>query len=153
MGEGYDVIFDGGTLEHIYSPAAALENIGQCTRTGGVVVHLVPMDNMINHGFYQFSPKLFFDYYGWNKWEMLLAFYVGKIDYEWHVYKANAKVLFEGQLEFPAKPHSIFMVVGRVEGSTVGVKPTKGIYAVRSSVERKYANLRDALSQANTPAK
>lgn len=141
-GHRYDVIFDGGTLEHIFSTAGALRNIGECTNVGGVVIHLIPMNNFINHGFYQISPTLFFDYYGWNKWEVLMAFYLTEVDNQLHVYKANAREFAGAALEFADKPHSVFFAVRRTAQSSIGVVPTQGMYATRMALPKEYVRLR-----------
>ncbi|WP_022660230.1 nucleoside-diphosphate sugar epimerase/dehydratase [Paucidesulfovibrio longus] len=65
----YDFIYDGGTLEHIFNTPQALENTVRSLRGDGVVLHRLPMNNSVNHGFYQFSPGLFFDYYLANGFE------------------------------------------------------------------------------------
>ncbi len=62
----YDLVYDGGTLEHCFNTKEVLANVIKLLKVGGRVVHTVPMTGWINHGFYQFSPGLFFDFYGAN---------------------------------------------------------------------------------------
>jgi SAM-dependent methyltransferase len=62
----YDLVYDGGTMEHCFNSAVFLQNTVKLLRPGGIVIHHVPMNNWVNHGFYQFSPTLFFDYYSTN---------------------------------------------------------------------------------------
>ena len=62
----FDVILDAGTLEHVFDVATAFDNINRMLRVGGNVVIFVPASNSIDHGFYSFSPTLFFDYFGDN---------------------------------------------------------------------------------------
>lgn len=57
--ENYDLIIDGGTLEHVYNLPVALKNIHKLLRIGGCILHFKPANNYLNHGFYQFSPVLF----------------------------------------------------------------------------------------------
>lgn len=66
----YDVILDGGTLEHIFNLPQALKNIFHMLKTGGRIIHLSPSSNFVDHGFYMFSPMLFYDYYAVNKWNI-----------------------------------------------------------------------------------
>ncbi|WP_291325421.1 hypothetical protein [Desulfovibrio sp. UCD-KL4C] len=63
MHDKFDFIYDGGTLEHIFNIPAALSNGVAMLKKGGIIFHHSPMNNWVNHGFYQFSPTLFFDYY------------------------------------------------------------------------------------------
>ncbi len=59
----FGTIIDGGTLEHIFDIREGLRNVVRMLRTEGRVLHMSPSNNYCNHGFYQFSPTLFFDYY------------------------------------------------------------------------------------------
>ena len=56
----YSVVFDGGTLEHIFNYPAALRNCLELIRPGGYFITITPASNLMGHGFYQFSPELFF---------------------------------------------------------------------------------------------
>lgn len=59
----YDLIIDGGTIEHCFSTASFLTNTVQFLNPGGMVLHFTPTNNWSGHGFYQFSPELFYDFY------------------------------------------------------------------------------------------
>lgn len=60
----FDIIIDGGTLEHVFNPANAMRNINKMLKNNGTVYHMVPCAGLVNHGFYSFSPTFFLDYYG-----------------------------------------------------------------------------------------
>ena len=64
----FDLVFDGGTLEHVFDVANALRIICRFTKPGGRVVHVSPLSNCVDHGFYCFSPTLFVDFYSANNW-------------------------------------------------------------------------------------
>ncbi len=72
----FDLIVDGGTLEHVFDVRQALMNIALMLKPGGRVIHFSPASNHVNHGFYQFSPTLFLDYYGANGFGNLKAYLV-----------------------------------------------------------------------------
>lgn len=59
----YDTIIDGGTLEHIYNVPQALKNLSYLCREGGHIIHISPANNECGHGFWQFSPELFYSLY------------------------------------------------------------------------------------------
>ncbi len=59
----YDTVIDGGCLEHIYNVPQALRNFSQVCKAGGQIIHMLPANNFCGHGFYQFSPELFFSLY------------------------------------------------------------------------------------------
>ncbi|MCF6341092.1 MAG: hypothetical protein L3J10_10165 [Sulfurimonas sp.] len=60
--ELYDIVIDPGTTEHIFNIAQAMISILQITKTDGFIYHQTPL-NLINHGFYNFSPTLYKDFY------------------------------------------------------------------------------------------
>jgi hypothetical protein len=59
----FDAVFNGGTLEHVFHVPNALASMTRMLRPRGVIVHVVPCNGWVNHGFYQISPTLMFDYY------------------------------------------------------------------------------------------
>lgn len=63
--EKYDVIIDPGTTEHIFNIAQAITNVLQMVRVDGYIYHSTP-HNCINHGFYNFSPTFYKDFYECN---------------------------------------------------------------------------------------
>lgn len=59
----FDAVFNGGTIEHVFHVPNALSHLTRMLRTDGLAIHLSPCHNWVDHGFYQFGPTLFFDYY------------------------------------------------------------------------------------------
>jgi hypothetical protein len=58
--EKFSVIMDIGTSEHVYNAVQSISNIREMCKVGGHVLMLSPANNYLGHGFYQFSPELFF---------------------------------------------------------------------------------------------
>jgi SAM-dependent methyltransferase len=56
----FDLVIDGGLLEHVFNFPAALKNAMELVRVGGHLILITPANNYFGHGFYQFSPELFF---------------------------------------------------------------------------------------------
>jgi len=56
----YDLVLDGGTLEHVFNFPTALWNAMKLLKVGGHLMIRTPANNQCGHGFYQFSPELFF---------------------------------------------------------------------------------------------
>lgn len=67
----FDIIFNFGTLEHVFNVPAALLSIHKMLRVGGVVYHSAPSNNYMDHGFYQLCPTLFLDYYERNGYDIV----------------------------------------------------------------------------------
>lgn len=73
----YDFVLDVGTLEHCFNVAQALVNMASLVKVGGCVFHENP-HNWGNHGFYNFNPTLFHDFYTDNGFEVESIRLVGK---------------------------------------------------------------------------
>ena len=56
----FDVVYDGGTLEHVFNFPQALKNCMEMVRPGGQFITHTPGNNWWGHGFYQLSPELFY---------------------------------------------------------------------------------------------
>jgi hypothetical protein len=62
----YSIVFNGGTLEHVFHLPNALKSLDRLVQPDGFIMHVMPYNNWPDHGFYQFSPTLLFDYYAAN---------------------------------------------------------------------------------------
>ena len=58
--ESYDTVLDSGTLEHVFNFPTAIRNCMELLKQGGHFIGLTPCNNFFGHGFYQFSPELFY---------------------------------------------------------------------------------------------
>jgi len=56
----YDVVIDAGTLEHVFNFPQAIENAMNLLKDGGSFISITTANNFFGHGFYQFSPELFY---------------------------------------------------------------------------------------------
>lgn len=56
----YSLVYDGGTMEHIFNYPVALRNAMEICEIGGCIVIDTPCNNWCGHGLYQFSPDIFF---------------------------------------------------------------------------------------------
>ncbi|MFU8824353.1 class I SAM-dependent methyltransferase [Yoonia sp.] len=72
----FDVIYDGGTCEHVFDVMSAFRNIDMMLRPGGVLIGHSPCNNSINHAFYQFGPEIVYGFWekamGYEVLELLL---------------------------------------------------------------------------------
>ena len=75
--QSFDTVIDGGCLEHVYNAPQALANCSLLCKPGGQIIHILPANNFCGHGFWQFSPELFFSLYstknGYAETEVFLA--------------------------------------------------------------------------------
>lgn len=67
----FDLIVDGGSLEHCFNFPNALKSLNMMLRNEGVIFHTNPANKMLDHGFYQISPTLYSDYYQAANFDLL----------------------------------------------------------------------------------
>jgi len=69
----FDLVIDGGTLEHCFNVGQAFVNAASAVMSGGHIFHWNPL-SMVNHGFFNFSPTLYHDFYTQNGWDVVKMF-------------------------------------------------------------------------------
>jgi hypothetical protein len=67
----YNLVIDAGVMEHIFDIRNVLSNMTELVETNGYIIHIMISNNTLDHGFYQFSPTLFQDYYTANKYKII----------------------------------------------------------------------------------
>jgi hypothetical protein len=133
----FDVVFDGGTLEHIFDVPRALTHVHQMLKVGGRIIHSSPTSNQVDHGFYSFSPTLFWDYYSVNGYEVNDCFVIAHqadhtLDAAFFRYTLGCLDCCEG--EFVAETFGaynrfmLFFVATKQAGSTAGLPPFQSRY-------------------------
>lgn len=55
----FTCVYDGGTLEHVFDFPRAIRNAMEMVAVGGHFMGVGPANNHSGHGFYQFSPELY----------------------------------------------------------------------------------------------
>jgi hypothetical protein len=56
----FTTVLDGGTLEHVFNFPQAVTNAMEMVALDGHFLSIAPANNLFGHGFYQFSPEIFF---------------------------------------------------------------------------------------------
>jgi hypothetical protein len=75
--EQYTTVLDGGSLEHVFNFPVAIKNCMEMVKVGGHYLAITPANNFFGHGFYQFSPELYFAVFSEDngfKIEKMIAF-------------------------------------------------------------------------------
>lgn len=84
----FTVVFDGGTLEHVFNFPSAIRNCMDMVKPGGHFVGISPCNNQCGHGLYQFSPELFYsifsEQHGFRVKIMYLAVDIADEKREWY---------------------------------------------------------------------
>lgn len=66
----YDLVIDSGVMEHVFDVRRVFTHITDLMKIDGFAIHSMPGNNTFDHGFYQFSPTLFRDYYMKNRFDI-----------------------------------------------------------------------------------
>lgn len=56
----FDALIDGGSIEHIFNFPIAIKNYMNLVKVNGNIFIFTSANNQCGHGFYQFSPELFY---------------------------------------------------------------------------------------------
>lgn len=103
--ENYTCLIDGGSLEHIFNFPIAVKNCMNMLVKGGCFLGITPANNYPGHGFYQFSPELFYllfsDHNGFETQDIFL--HEGREAAFWHRVKnmteSGQRVTFRNKKE------------------------------------------------------
>ena len=131
----WQVVFDGGTLEHVFDLATALRNIHRMLKPGGVVIHESPTNNFVDHGFWQINPTSLFDFYSTNGYEILEAWICLFPSADTMHYEAPHRFIYDPAAfealsvgRFPNGLASVFIAARKPMQEKPAVKPTQGFY-------------------------
>lgn len=69
--ESYELVIDAGTIEHCFNAPQALKNVAELLAIDGVLIQCSPL-NAYNHGYWNFNPNVFADFYGGNGFKIHL---------------------------------------------------------------------------------
>ncbi len=131
MEKRFDLVYDGGTLEHVFDTPQALRNIFGLLKVGGIVIHASPSNNHVDHGFYQYSPTLFWDYYGVNGWKIIGCYFFeyslahDTVPWKWFKYSPGAlsHISFGG---LGSALYGVWFVARKTEMTTCDRVPQQG---------------------------
>lgn len=116
----FNTVVDLGCLEHIFDVAQSLRNVASLCAPGGRILHLLPANGFCGHGFYQFSPELFFSCYSEQNGYAGTELYFADLLDTRHWYRIAASS--PGERINVRSNHEIYLVVltRRVSESQVG---------------------------------
>ncbi len=71
LDNAHGLVLDLGTTEHCFNFGQAIANAAGALAEGGCIMHVTPL-NMFNHGFFNFNPTLYADFYRQEGFEILM---------------------------------------------------------------------------------
>ena len=118
----FDAVLDFGCLEHVFNFPVAWRNCVDLCRVGGHVLHSLPANNLSGHGFYQFSPELFFNLYQeQNGFELRGLYFAMKGDRQ-HWWKVANPMEVKRRVNL-CNSHEVYMLVVARKLREVGPLP------------------------------
>jgi hypothetical protein len=125
----YDTTIDLGTLEHVFNLAVALRNVASLCKTGGRIIHVLPANNFNGHGFWQFSPELFFSLYSTENGFADTEVYIAELNDTFNWWKAAVPV--NGvRVEYNSPNRSSVIVLTRKQAAVTGQTVQQSDYLV-----------------------
>jgi SAM-dependent methyltransferase len=55
----YDLVLNCGTTEHVLNQMNSFRVIHDATKVGGIIYHSLPMTGFLDHGYFNYNPRLF----------------------------------------------------------------------------------------------
>lgn len=141
----FDLAIETGTAEHVFHIPNYLKNISEAVDVGGHVAHFVPANNYLDHGFYQFSPTLFHDYYQANRFEIKEFLLLVTKSLNWRNFKIIPYRPGEYDTLIRDRFDGNFVILAvlarKKQDSTAGVVPQQRIYAQSLSWSMQLGNM------------
>jgi hypothetical protein len=73
----YDTVLNCGTSEHILNQMNVFAAIHAATKFSGMIMHAVPSVGYVDHGYFCYTSRFFFDLAGYNQYEVVDMWYEG----------------------------------------------------------------------------
>lgn len=67
----FDLVTNLGTAEHCFNQFAVFKNLHDLCKPGGIMIHALPAQGNVNHGFYGYNPRFFADLAAANGYEIV----------------------------------------------------------------------------------
>ena len=133
----FSLVFDGGTLEHVFDTAAALRSYMALPKVGGHLMLALPANNEMGHGFYQFSPELFFRTLTAERGYRIRAMFLAPIfsDADWHAVRDPARVGGRVGWNGSRRQLYLFVIAERIGEGGEGATPLQSDYAAEWHAE------------------
>ncbi|MEG4272829.1 MULTISPECIES: tetratricopeptide repeat protein [unclassified Microcoleus] len=69
--EQFDLVTNHGTTEHCFNQFQCWNNIHNLCSVGGIMIHVLPAQGYVNHGFYNYNPSFFYNLATANNYKLI----------------------------------------------------------------------------------
>lgn len=78
----YDCVINAGTSEHILNQLNTFAAVHQATKEGGLMVHMLPSVGFVDHGYFCYTSKFFYELAARNRYDVVDIWFDQAHDYE-----------------------------------------------------------------------
>jgi SAM-dependent methyltransferase len=135
LGEQFDVVYNGGTAEHIFNVYEFFRTVHRVTRPRGVMLHGVPFQGWLEHGFYSFNPGFFWDLADANGYQVFMLAYAQLKPAKLVPLKSREHIVELHNAGELAANSLLYAVLGKGESESEFKVPMQGVYADKVSGE------------------
>lgn len=128
--DSYSVVIDSGSLEHIFNFPIAIKNCMEMVKPGGHFIGITPTNNFLGHGFYQFSPELFYRIFNAENGFKMKKMYLFFADHKSPVYDVSDPLEVKERVKLKnSKESFLFYVAQKIENKDIfSVTPQQSDY-------------------------
>jgi hypothetical protein len=125
----YTCVIDFGTLEHIFNFPAGLKNAIDLLAVGGTFLSSTGANNFMGHGFYQFSPELFYGFLPANGFDRTEVYLVPWRDFP-YLFEVSNPAAVGGRVELVnGEPVMMHVIARKAKHIPQMVSPIQSDYA------------------------
>ena len=128
LGEQFDLVYNGGTAEHVFDVCRFFRSVHEATRPGGVMLHGVPFRGWLEHGFYNFNPGFFWDLAGANAYGVMLLAYTQQQPLKIVGLKSREDIVRMARDDELAPNAMLYAVLKKAETESAFRVPVQGFY-------------------------
>jgi hypothetical protein len=75
--QAFDIVLNCGTTEHVLNQMNSFRVIHDATKVGGLIYHSLPMTGFLDHGYFNYNPRLFWELAQANDYKVHRLIYNG----------------------------------------------------------------------------
>jgi hypothetical protein len=124
----YTAALDSGSLEHVFDFPAAIRTCMRLVALGGHFIGAYPAHNQLGHGFYQFSPELFFRVFDQSGGFEIARLYLVERSFYTHWYRVIDPKVLGRRFQIANRVRTGLCVIARRTGDLTPYVPQQSDY-------------------------
>lgn len=129
----FDVVTNLGTSEHCFNQAAVFANVHELCAVGGLMIHVLCAQGLVNHGYFNYHPRMVHELAGSNRYDILNLWFT--VDFTSHLIDYNSRSF----REYDDRDVMLYVVLRKMNGSPFRL-PFDTMFASQSKL-KSYDNI------------